>query len=128
MTDECRRQEAGAERCAPYAVLCKPVQGGGKVISQSGVTQSVYHQIHAQRKDNDLPGRAFQHPAGVNHVSFAGNQPENKRRHRRHQADRHAERLQSKKANQQKNQTTQPALKVRASRMASRGAFSFARS
>ena len=36
---------------------------------QPGIAQAIHHQIHPQRKDNDLPRRAAQHFSGVYRMS-----------------------------------------------------------
>jgi AcrR family transcriptional regulator len=87
-----------------FADLRKPVQPAGQLIRQPGIAQAIDHQVHAQREHDDLPGRAAQHLAGADDRAARGHRQQQRRGHRRHGADRHAQRLQAKEADQQQHQ------------------------
>ena len=74
------------------------------LIGQSGISQAVDHQVHAQREDDDLPGRAFQDLAGVDPRATCCDCQEQHRADRGHGADWHAQRFQAEEADQQQRE------------------------
>ncbi|MNE64395.1 hypothetical protein D3C80_1598050 [compost metagenome] len=76
----------------------------GEVIGEAGILQAVDHQVHAQGKHHDLPGRLAQHSAGGNSVAVGGNREQQRGTDSRYRADGDAQGFQDKQADQQQKQ------------------------
>jgi len=60
-------------------MLGESIQQTGEIVRQASIAQSIDHQIHPQRKEDDLPRRTLDHFPGRDDVAFCGDSQQDKR-------------------------------------------------
>ncbi|KAG9613497.1 hypothetical protein KCV01_g1154, partial [Aureobasidium melanogenum] len=96
-----RAGQPRAQGRAPHPVGSEVVEQAGQVIGQPGIAQPVNDQIHAQRKQHDLPGRPTQNLHRGDLVTTGSHHQQHDGAGRGDGTDRDAQRLQAEEAHQQ---------------------------